>query len=131
MLDQDGVRAALEEAGRQPVRAAEAAPGGAGGGGLFTATAPAATAPAASAPAVVAPAATSWARTADGWALNLDGSDASTAFSLPRLEVHPSVRGWRSLCLLLDGTRHERLGRPDDSVHVARADAESAWHRLG
>ena len=121
MLDQDGVRAALEEAGRQPVRAAEAAPGGAGGGGLFTATAPAAT----------APAATSWARTADGWALNLDGSDASTAFSLPRLGVHPSVRGWRSLCLLLDGTRHERLGRPDDSVHVARADAESAWHRLG
>jgi hypothetical protein len=70
---------------------------------------------------------TGWARTAAGWAINLDGSDAAAAFSLPRLEVHPTAQGWRSLCLLRDGTRREHLGRPADSVHAARAAAESFW----
>jgi hypothetical protein len=49
----------------------------------------------------------SWSRTADGWALNLDGTDAAKAFSLPRLEVRSSAQGWISECLLLDGTRRE------------------------
>jgi hypothetical protein len=48
-----------------------------------------------------------WSRTAEGWALNLDGSDAAKAFSLPRLEVRSSARGWLSECLMLDGTRRE------------------------
>jgi hypothetical protein len=73
---------------------------------------------------------TGWVRVASGWAVNLDGSDAAAAFRLPRLEVHPSAQGWRSLCLLQDGTRSDRLGRPDDSVHVARAAAEAAWRDL-
>jgi len=71
-----------------------------------------------------------WTRVAGGWALNLDGSDAAAVFSLPRLEVHPSAQGWRSLCLLQDGTRTDRLGRQEDSVQVARAAAEAAWQEL-
>jgi len=64
-----------------------------------------------------------WARVADGWALNLDGSDAGACFSLPRLEVHPSAPGWRSLCLLADGTRSERGGGLADSMPAAKAAA--------
>jgi len=71
-----------------------------------------------------------WARIESGWAANLDGSDARAIFSLPRLEVHPGVAGWRSLCLRQDGTRAERPGRPGDSVHQARAAAEAAWGGL-
>jgi len=74
---------------------------------------------------------TGWAKVPSGWAVNLDGSNAAAVFSLPRLEVHPSAQGWRSLCLLLDGTRLDRLGRPEDSVFVARAAAEATWRELG
>src|SRR5574342_999377 len=45
-----------------------------------------------------------WARTRDGWALNLDGSDAAAGFSLPRLELHASPAGWQCVCHLPDGT---------------------------
>jgi hypothetical protein len=51
-----------------------------------------------------------WARTGDGWALNLDGSDAATGFSLPRLELHVSPAGWQSVCHLPDGTTHRPRG---------------------
>lgn len=68
-----------------------------------------------------------WARCESGWAMNLDGSDAAATFSLPRLEVHPTARGWRALCLRLDGTRTDRLGRASGTVHEARAAAEAAW----
>jgi len=74
---------------------------------------------------------TGWARIPSGWAINLDGSDAAAVFSLPRLEVHPGVRGWRSLCLRQDGTRSDRPGHPDDSVYAARAAAEAAWRERG
>jgi len=49
----------------------------------------------------------SWARTPDGWALNLDGTNGALVFTLPRLEIHSSPQGWRSECLMLDGTRRE------------------------
>ncbi len=71
-----------------------------------------------------------WARITEGWAVNLDGSDAASTFSLPRLEVRAGAAGWRSLCLMPDGTRHDTQGRPADSVHVARSAAEAAWQRL-
>jgi hypothetical protein len=74
---------------------------------------------------------TGWARIPSGWALNLDGSDAAAVFSLPRLEVHPTARGWQSLCLRQDGTRSDRIGSPGDTVHVAREAAEAAWHGAG
>lgn len=71
-----------------------------------------------------------WARTSAGWALNVDGSDAASTFSLPRLEVLAGAHGWLSRCLLPDGTRHEHLGRASDSVHVARSAAEATWRKV-
>jgi len=68
-----------------------------------------------------------WARIPTGWAANVDGSDAAAVFSLPRLEVHPTARGFRTLFLRQDGTRSDRLGLATDSVHQARAAAEAAW----
>ena len=35
---------------------------------------------------------TGWARIGNGWAFNLDRTDAAKAFSLPRLEIHKSDR---------------------------------------
>ncbi len=73
-----------------------------------------------------------WARTADGWALNLDGSDAAVVFSLPRIEVRSSAQGWRCLCLLPDGTLRERAGSSTDTVLGAKAAAlEQAGRMLG
>lgn len=48
-----------------------------------------------------------WARIADGWAVNLDGSDGGIVFSLPRVELHSSSTGWRAVCFLADGGRCE------------------------
>ena len=45
-----------------------------------------------------------WARIADGWAVNLDGSDAAAGMSFPRLELRSSAGGWECACLLPDGT---------------------------
>lgn len=72
-----------------------------------------------------------WSRIATGWATNLDGSDAAAVFSLPRLEVHPTARGYHALCLRPDGTRSDRLGRASESLHQARAAAEAAWAERG
>jgi hypothetical protein len=72
-----------------------------------------------------------WARIASGWATNLDGSDAASVFSLPRLEVHPTSRGFRTLCLRRDGTRSDRLGLASESAFQARAAAEAAWGAAG
>lgn len=68
-----------------------------------------------------------WVRVGSSWAMNLDGSDAAAGFSLPRLEVHPTAHGWRTLCLRRDGTRSDRLGHASGTVHEARAAAEAAW----
>jgi hypothetical protein len=64
-----------------------------------------------------------WARTAEGWAVNLDGSDAGAVFSLPRVEVRSSSQGWRLLCFLADGTRRERAGGSLGSAGAAKAAA--------
>ena len=71
-----------------------------------------------------------WARTTEGWAVNLDGSDAGAVFSLPRLEVRSSPQGWRLLCFLADGTRRERAGGPLDSAAAAKAAAIGNAGRL-
>ena len=64
-----------------------------------------------------------WTRTADGWAVNLDGSDAGAVFSLPRVEVRSSSQGWRLMCFLADGTRRERAGGALGSATAAKAAA--------
>ena len=73
-----------------------------------------------------------WARTANGWAANLDGSDAAAVFSLPRLEIRASIAGWRSVCLLADGTLRETAESSIGSVLAAKAAAlEQAGQILG
>ncbi len=64
-----------------------------------------------------------WARTTEGWAMNLDGSDGARVFSLPRLELRSSAKGWRSLCFLADGSRREIAGGSADSLMAAKAAA--------
>ena len=65
----------------------------------------------------------SWERISDGWAVNMDGTNAALVFSLPRLEIHSSPRGWRSECLMLDGTRRECGGVYLGGVAAAQATA--------
>ncbi len=50
----------------------------------------------------------SWMRTLDGWAVNLDGTNAAREFTLPRIELHSGARGWTSVCHFQDG-RSRRL----------------------
>ena len=45
-----------------------------------------------------------WRKTPDGWAVNLDGTDASAGFSLPRIELHSGPNGWTCLCHRQNGT---------------------------
>lgn len=71
-----------------------------------------------------------WARTAEGWAVNLDGSDAAAVFSLPRVEVRSSSQGWRLLCFLADGTQRERAGGSLGSAVAAKAAAIGDAGRL-
>jgi len=63
-----------------------------------------------------------WARTGDGWALNLDGSDAAAGLSLPRLELHASPTGWQCVCHLADGRSH-RPTCPMESTSAAKGAA--------
>lgn len=81
------------------------------------------------APEAVAASTAAWGRTRSGWALNLDGSDASL-FSLPRLEIEQSPKGWVCRCRLKNGTSHDQL---DDSGSIAvakRTAAQLAWGRV-
>jgi len=64
---------------------------------------------------------TAWAKTAEGWALNVDGSDASRVFSLPRLEVRSSTEGWLSRCLMPDGTMRDHPRGSAISAAAAKA----------
>jgi len=72
----------------------------------------------------------SWARISEGWALNLDGTNAALVFSLPRIEVRSSARGWRSECLLADGTRSEVGSAYQGGVAAAKATALAQAERL-
>lgn len=58
----------------------------------------------------------SWCKTADGWAVNLDGTSAAAGFSLPRIELHSGPRGWTCVCHRENGT----------SVHLQFRGATSA-----
>ncbi len=71
-----------------------------------------------------------WARTTDGWAMNLDGSNEALAFSLPRVELRSSSRGWRALCFLADGTCREWACGSVDSLAAAKAHAVEQAQRL-
>jgi hypothetical protein len=71
-----------------------------------------------------------WARTPTGWALNLDGTPAS-GFSLPRLEIEQSARGWLCRCRLADGTSTELTTHADSIAVAQRTAAELARDHIG
>ncbi len=72
-----------------------------------------------------------WARTGDGWALNLDGSDAAAGFSFPRLELHASPAGWQCVCHLADGTSHRPRCPMDSTLAAKRGALREARSVLG
>jgi hypothetical protein len=74
--------------------------------------------------------ATPWHRIAGGFAMNLDGTDASAVFTLPRVEVRASPKGWRSECLLADGRRGELAPPYLGGAAAAMADAVPRAQRL-
>ncbi len=45
-----------------------------------------------------------WSQTENGWAVNLDGTNAALQFTLPRIEIRSSPRGWACTCHLGNGT---------------------------
>lgn len=46
----------------------------------------------------------SWSQTPYGWAVNLDGTNAASEFTLPRVELHSGPRGWTCLYHRQNGT---------------------------
>jgi hypothetical protein len=72
-----------------------------------------------------------WARTEDGFAANLDGSDAATAVVFPRLELHSGAGGWQCSCLLGDGTAVQLHARAASRLEAQRALVERARAVLG
>lgn len=74
----------------------------------------------------------SWCRTGDGWAVNLDGTNAADQFSLPRIELHSSPQGWTGICHREDGTSLElHLTGATSAPEAKRAAAEKALHVVG
>ncbi|HET6439253.1 MAG TPA: hypothetical protein VFG59_14385 [Anaeromyxobacter sp.] len=45
-----------------------------------------------------------WSQTESGWAVNLDGTNAALQFTLPRIEIRSTPRGWACTCHLGNGT---------------------------
>ena len=73
-----------------------------------------------------------WMRTEHGWAMNLDGTDAAQAFSLPRIELHTSPRGWTCVCHLGNGTsRLVPLANPTTAAAAMRAGMEGSLLAVG
>ena len=67
----------------------------------------------------------SWARTANGWAVNLDGTSAAAALTLPRIELHSGHLGWTGVCLLQNGTsRRIALGSSTNTAAAMRGAIE-------
>jgi hypothetical protein len=74
----------------------------------------------------------SWSRIEDGWAVNLDGTDAAREFTLPRIEIHSGPRGWTCACHLGNGTsRLVPLGHPTSSAAAMRAGIEGSLVAVG
>mgnify|MGYP006954415080 CR=1 FL=1 len=70
-----------------------------------------------------------WARTTEGFAANLDGTDASRGVSFPRLELRSGPAGWECRCLLPDGKEidtHGRYGSTGEAKAAIVARARSA-----
>jgi len=71
-----------------------------------------------------------WSRISDGWAINLDGTNATLAFTLPRIEVRSTSAGWQSECLHADGTRSSWGAPYHGGVAAVKATALAHAERL-
>lgn len=72
-----------------------------------------------------------WCRTPDGWAVNLDGTNATATFSLPRVELQSGAGGWTCICRRQNGTSVKlRLG-VGASARAAKHVAAEAMLALG
>jgi hypothetical protein len=68
-----------------------------------------------------------WSLTESGWAVNLDGTNAALTFTLPRIELRSSPRGWSCVCHLENGTsRLVPLGHSTSAAAAKRAGIEGA-----
>jgi hypothetical protein len=73
----------------------------------------------------------SWCKTPDGWAVNLDGTDAGAEFSLPRVELHSGPKGWTCVCLRQNGTFLKLALGVEASAEAAKHAAAEAMLALG
>jgi hypothetical protein len=73
----------------------------------------------------------SWCKTPDGWAVNLDGTNATTAFSLPRIELHSGPNGWTCICHRSNGTSLKLPLGAGASAEAAKHSATEAMLALG
>lgn len=74
---------------------------------------------------------TGWARTSEGFAANLDGTDAAREMSFPRLELRSGPAGWECRCLLPDGTAVAAQGRHGSTSQAKAAIVARARSVLG
>jgi len=72
-----------------------------------------------------------WTRTSEGFAANLDGSDASREVSFPRLELRSGPAGWECRCLLQDGKEIDTHGRYGSTAQAKAAIVACARAALG
>ncbi len=73
-----------------------------------------------------------WSQTEHGWAVNLDGTNAGLQFTLPRIEIRSSPRGWVCACHLADGTsRLIPLHHAPTVAAAMRAGIEGALPTVG
>jgi hypothetical protein len=63
--------------------------------------------------------------------VNLDGSDASATFSLPRIELHAGPAGWTCVCHRQNGTSVTLPLGTTTSAAAARHTAVEAMLALG
>ncbi len=73
----------------------------------------------------------SWCKTEDGWAVNLDGTNAAGEYRLPRVELHSGPKGWTCVCHRQNGTSLELPLGPAPSAAAAKRVAVEAMLALG
>ncbi len=72
-----------------------------------------------------------WCRTEQGWAVNLDGTSATEALTLPRIELHSGPAGWTCICHRQNGTSVKLPLGPAPSTQDAKHSAAEAMLALG
>lgn len=73
-----------------------------------------------------------WSQTESGWAVNLDGTNAGLQFTLPRIEIRSSPRGWTCACHLDNGmSRLVPIGAVDTAAAAMRAGIEGSLVAVG